>query len=489
MDSTGGPEHVNVVPHRFPNTQKFPTSRINKRVEKEFLDLTNNPVENFELIKYPLKPLQWHFIYRGPKNTPFENGEYHGDLYFKNKFPFRPPIVMFSFYNGRILRGHKIYVIEPRWWDCSMSVRDLLNEINCIFICGAPRVAGTVFEQKFHLRVLAERSKFTGCAFCKKQERLTSSNPEYVEAAKRWKEIETKPINERCGNWWNELRLIVIKNDELELEKISKRKYEYCCERLSAIINSHLILLNWRTIARDVLAPIIYRYYLMAVLITCFVSLIIIVGKSNFEWSVRGLGIADLICMFAIALQECGAIYAFSKPRQMRGPARKISGLLGLISLVGVVCHLIIAIVISVLATDSKYEDDRAIVILYIVTAFANDCYHYFMGILFCLNVAFHHVGCAIESLLTGKLCAKNKVFKAVSKKCTEEQPNRKCTICKDVMRKDEDLLSLGCKEEHVFHKECLTEMYKEIQRCPLCKRLYKIDSVIEDIHIDIEKQ
>eukprot|EP00826_Nyctotherus_ovalis_P050390 TRINITY_DN6167_c0_g1_i8.p1 TRINITY_DN6167_c0_g1~~TRINITY_DN6167_c0_g1_i8.p1 ORF type:complete len:493 (+),score=105.84 TRINITY_DN6167_c0_g1_i8:185-1663(+) len=490
MDSTGGAEHVNAVPHKFPATQKFPSSKVVRRLENEFTDLSSSPVENFVLLKYPLRPLQWHFIYRGPKGTPFEGGEYHGDILFKNKFPFDPPILVFNFYNGRILRGHKIYAIQPRWWNCSMSTRDILNEVNSIFYTGAPRIPGTIFEQNFHLKVLAERSEFTGCAFCRKQEQLTSSNHEYMEAAKRWKEIESKPVNEGIGNWWNELRLIVIKNDELELERIDKRNYEYCAERTSAKINSHLILLNWRTIARDVLAPIIYRYYLMAVLIACFVSLIIILSKSLFKWSVRALAIVDLICLFIIALQESGAIYAFTKPRQLRGPLRKVSGVLGLFSLGAVVLHIAMAIAISVLATDDKYEDERTVVVVYIVTAFANDCYHYFMGLLFCLNVGFHYVGCAVEALVTCKLFGK-KIHSVTLKKYTGAVENapQTCPICKDNIQKDADLFYLGCNEQHAYHKECLLELYKEVQKCPLCKQPYKINSSIEEIHIDIENK
>jgi len=488
MDSTGGPEHVNVVPHRFPNTQRFPTSKIVRRLENEFADLAKNPVENFELMKYPLKPLQWHFVFRGPKNTPFENGEYHGDLFFKNIFPFNPPILTFNFYNGRILRGHKIHAIEPRWWNCSMSTRDILNEVNSIFNCGAPRVTGTVFEEKYHLKILAERTKFTGCAFCGKQEKLTSSNPEYVEAAKRWKEIESKPVNESIGNWWNELRLVVIKNDELELEKIDKRKYEYCCERISAKIHSHLILLNWKTIARDVLAPIIYRYYLITVLIACLVLLIMIINDSDFKWPIRGLGIADLICIFAILLQECGAIYAFSQPRQPRGRARRIFGVVGQISIIAVVIHLIIVIIILILATNNKYKNDKTVIIVYIITAFANDFYHYIMTVFFCLNVAFHYAGCAIESVVTCKLGNKNKVYAAISKEYegSAGKNSKTCSICKDPMNNNENLLYLTCNEDHVYHKECLTEIYKEMKRCPLCKLLYKIDSPIEDIRIEV---
>ena len=223
-------------------------------------------------------------------------------------------------------------------------------------------------NREYHIRILAERSTFSGCTFCEKREMIDPKNPQYLAASTRWKEIENNPINEEMGKWWNELRLSVIKNEERELEQIRSRHYEYCSERASSKFNSELILFNWRTIARHVLAPIIYRYFLVAILLTCFVMVIMILSYSDFEWKVKGICLLDFIAIIIILVQECSAIYAFSRSRQLHGKLRRISALLGTISLICVVIHLICAIVIGVLAMDSQYKDKRTIVIIYLVT-------------------------------------------------------------------------------------------------------------------------
>ena len=121
-------------------------SCILKRVENEFNVMTSNPIDNFEFFKYPVKPLQWHFIFHGPKGTPFETGEYHGDIFFKNEFPLNPPVVIFCTYNGRLLKDRGINIIEPKWWNSSMSIQDIFKEINRAFIDGTPRPPVAIFE-------------------------------------------------------------------------------------------------------------------------------------------------------------------------------------------------------------------------------------------------------------------------------------------------------------------------------------------------------
>ena len=43
----------------------------------------------------------WHFTLRGPKDTPFEHGLYHGRILLPSEYPFRAPHVLFLTPNGR----------------------------------------------------------------------------------------------------------------------------------------------------------------------------------------------------------------------------------------------------------------------------------------------------------------------------------------------------------------------------------------------------
>ena len=37
----------------------------------------------------------WHFTIRGPRDTPFEGGVYHGRVMLPHDYPFKPPNIMF----------------------------------------------------------------------------------------------------------------------------------------------------------------------------------------------------------------------------------------------------------------------------------------------------------------------------------------------------------------------------------------------------------
>ena len=42
-----------------------------------------------------------HYVVKGPENTPYEGGFYHGKLIFPKEFPFRPPRILMLTPSGR----------------------------------------------------------------------------------------------------------------------------------------------------------------------------------------------------------------------------------------------------------------------------------------------------------------------------------------------------------------------------------------------------
>lgn len=38
--------------------------------------------------------LEWHFVIKGPKETPYAGGRYHGKLVFPADYPYKPPAIM-----------------------------------------------------------------------------------------------------------------------------------------------------------------------------------------------------------------------------------------------------------------------------------------------------------------------------------------------------------------------------------------------------------
>ncbi|CAJ0765210.1 8044_t:CDS:2, partial [Entrophospora sp. SA101] len=63
------------------------TKAAYKRLTKEYIAIQNNPAPY--LIAKPLENniLEWHYVIRGPPDTPYHNGEYHVE------YPFKPPSI------------------------------------------------------------------------------------------------------------------------------------------------------------------------------------------------------------------------------------------------------------------------------------------------------------------------------------------------------------------------------------------------------------
>lgn len=50
----------------------------------------------------------WHFTLRGPRDTEFEGGMYHGRILLPSDYPFKPPNIMLLTPNGRFEVRKKI---------------------------------------------------------------------------------------------------------------------------------------------------------------------------------------------------------------------------------------------------------------------------------------------------------------------------------------------------------------------------------------------
>lgn len=51
---------------------------------------------------------EWHFVIRGPRDTEFDGGIYHGRILLPAEYPFKPPAFMMLTPNGRFETGVKI---------------------------------------------------------------------------------------------------------------------------------------------------------------------------------------------------------------------------------------------------------------------------------------------------------------------------------------------------------------------------------------------
>ncbi|EDO38825.1 predicted protein [Nematostella vectensis] len=87
---------------------------------------------------YHAQPLEdnlfeWHFTVRGPPDTEFAGGRYHGRIILPPEYPMKPPSIMLLTPNGRFEIGKKICLSmsahHPETWQPSWSIRTVLMAI------------------------------------------------------------------------------------------------------------------------------------------------------------------------------------------------------------------------------------------------------------------------------------------------------------------------------------------------------------------------
>ncbi|EPQ31447.1 uncharacterized protein PFL1_00782 [Pseudozyma flocculosa PF-1] len=105
--------------------------------------------------------LEWHYILRGPPDTPYAGGEYHGQLIFPPEFPFKPPGIKMSTPSGRFKPDTKICTsmsdYHPHTWQPGWNTSTILIGL-LSFMCSDEMTTGSVTASDADRRTLAAKS-------------------------------------------------------------------------------------------------------------------------------------------------------------------------------------------------------------------------------------------------------------------------------------------------------------------------------------------
>lgn len=63
--------------------------------------LKRDPLPYITAEPLPNNILEWHYCVKGPEDSPYYGGYYHGTLLFPREFPFKPPSIYMLTPNGR----------------------------------------------------------------------------------------------------------------------------------------------------------------------------------------------------------------------------------------------------------------------------------------------------------------------------------------------------------------------------------------------------
>ncbi|KAF5941535.1 hypothetical protein HYC85_019177 [Camellia sinensis] len=134
-----------------------------KRILQEVKEMQSNPSDDFMSLPLEENIFEWQFAIRGPCDTEFEGGVYHGRIQLPAEYPFKPPSFMLLSPNGRFETQTKICLSisnhHPEHWQPSWSVRTALVALIAFMPTNPNGALGSLDYKKEERRVLAIKSR------------------------------------------------------------------------------------------------------------------------------------------------------------------------------------------------------------------------------------------------------------------------------------------------------------------------------------------
>ncbi|KAF9122620.1 Ubiquitin-conjugating enzyme E2 J1 [Mortierella sp. 14UC] len=141
-----------------------------KRIMQEARELMREPSTDFAANPLETDIFEWHFTIRGPEETEFEGGLYHGRILLPNNYPFAPPSLMFLTPNGRFELHKKVCLsitgYHPEYWQPAWGIRTVLVAVMGFLPTESKGAIGGLDTSVQARRALAIKSKTWVCPTC-----------------------------------------------------------------------------------------------------------------------------------------------------------------------------------------------------------------------------------------------------------------------------------------------------------------------------------
>lgn len=142
-----------------------------KRLMKEAKELSQ-PTAHFFAQPLEENLFEWHFTVKGPSDTPFQGGRYHGRIVFPPEYPMKPPSIIMLTENGRFSVSTKLCLsisnFHPESWEPSWSIRTVLMAIIAYMPMHGEGAIGSLDCTAVERAKLAARSSGYRCRDCDK---------------------------------------------------------------------------------------------------------------------------------------------------------------------------------------------------------------------------------------------------------------------------------------------------------------------------------
>uniref|UniRef100_V9KEY5 Ubiquitin-conjugating enzyme E2 J1 n=1 Tax=Callorhinchus milii TaxID=7868 RepID=V9KEY5_CALMI len=140
-----------------------------KRLMKEAQEL-KDPTEQYHAQPLEDNLFEWHFTVRGPPDSDFDGGVYHGRIVLPPEYPMKPPSIILLTQNGRFEVGKKICLSisghHPETWQPSWSIRTALLAIIGFMPTKGEGAIGSLDYTPEERKALAKKSQDFNCETC-----------------------------------------------------------------------------------------------------------------------------------------------------------------------------------------------------------------------------------------------------------------------------------------------------------------------------------
>ncbi|KAM8952338.1 ubiquitin-conjugating enzyme E2 J1 isoform 2-T2 [Pelodytes ibericus] len=140
-----------------------------KRLMKEAAEL-KDPTDHYHAQPLEDNLFEWHFTVRGPPDSDFDGGVYHGRIVLPPEYPMKPPSIILLTANGRFEVGKKICLSisghHPETWQPSWSIRTALLAIIGFMPTKGEGAIGSLDYTPEERKSLAKKSQDYYCESC-----------------------------------------------------------------------------------------------------------------------------------------------------------------------------------------------------------------------------------------------------------------------------------------------------------------------------------
>jgi len=131
------------------------------RLKQDYIRLKKDPVPYIVAEPLPSNLLEWHYVVRGPDDSVYKGGLYHGKLVFPSEFPFKPPSIYMTTPNGRFKTDTRLCLsisdYHPDTWNPAWSVSTILTGLLSFMLEKSPTL-GSIETNDWDKRQFAYRS-------------------------------------------------------------------------------------------------------------------------------------------------------------------------------------------------------------------------------------------------------------------------------------------------------------------------------------------